>query len=90
MRETVNKIRTEIDQVDDQIKALFEKRMSLVLEVAKYKAERGVPVMNASREREILARVTEGQDDETAGYTKALFSTLFDLSRACQNRFLEQ
>jgi len=86
--EFLNKLRTEIDIVDDQIKALFEKRMSLALDIAKHKKAHGVPVLNEARERDILARVTQGLDDEMAEYTRVLFATLFDLSRACQSRRL--
>ncbi|MCL2694934.1 MAG: bifunctional chorismate mutase/prephenate dehydratase [Clostridiales bacterium] len=86
----ITDIRNEIDCIDDQLKSLFEQRMHQVLEMAKYKEEHSLPVLNASREREVLARVTEGQDDEMAGYTKVLFTSLFDLSRAYQSRSLYQ
>ena len=81
-------LRAEIDTVDDRIKQMFEKRMSLVLGVAGHKAANSLPVLNAARERDILDRVTSGQSDEAAGYTRMLFSTLFDLSRVYQSRDL--
>ena len=86
----LSELRNEINETDSQLTELFEKRMRLVLEVAKYKEENGLPVLNASREREILTRVTENQGDELASYTKVLFTTLFDLSRSYQSRSLSQ
>lgn len=83
-------IRNEIDKIDDSIKDLFEKRMALVLQVANYKKENDLPVLSAAREREIINRVTKGQSDEMAVYTKILFNTLMDLSRSYQNRTLYQ
>jgi Prephenate dehydratase len=84
----LSQIRQNIDSIDDQIKDLFEKRMNLASEVADYKRQNNMPVLNTKREREIISRVTEGQDDTLAGYTKILYTTLFDLSRSFQNRKL--
>jgi chorismate mutase/prephenate dehydratase len=80
----LDEIRKEIDQIDDQIKELFEKRMECVSKAAAFKAENKLPTLDSAREREIIARVTEGQPDEFAGYTKTLFNTIFDLSRSYQ------
>ncbi|MCL2519001.1 MAG: chorismate mutase [Oscillospiraceae bacterium] len=79
-------IRKEIDDVDDQIKILFEKRMALVLEVAEYKKQNNLPVKNSTRENEILVRVTTGQSEELAEYTKILFRKLFEIARLYQER----
>jgi len=76
----------EIDRVDSHICKLFEKRMALVLDVAKFKEENNLPVLNAARERDVLARVTAGHDDETAEYLEILFTTLFEISRSCQSK----
>lgn len=85
MDNTLETIRTNIDVIDDEITKLFEKRMKLVTDVAKYKRENKLPVLNSSRERDIITRVTSAQDDKMAEYTKVLFNTLFDLSRSYQS-----
>lgn len=82
----LDKYRQEIDQTDDEIKQLFEKRMDIAVKIAEYKKSNGLPVLNRTREREIIGRVTAGESDELAGYTKLLFTTLFDLSRSYQSR----
>ena len=46
----LNKIRDEIDETDKGIVRLFEKRMELTEEVAKYKIETGKPVFDKERE----------------------------------------
>ncbi len=80
--------REKIDRIDDQLCALFAQRMEIVEQVARYKKENGLPVLNTSREREVLERVC-GQCPEQLGvYTKLLFNTLFDLSRARQTALL--
>ena len=40
----IDKLRDEIDDIDKQIIELFEKRMDVVLNVAKYKMERNLPI----------------------------------------------
>lgn len=83
-------IRTQIDSIDDQIKQLFCERMALAQEIARQKANRGLPVLDPSREREILNRVTEGLDDQMAGYIKIVFTALFDVSRSFQNSTIQK
>jgi chorismate mutase/prephenate dehydratase len=86
----LNDIRAKIDAIDDELVSLFARRMDLALEVAKYKRQNGTPVLNKSREREIISRVTEQVPESLQGYTKVLFSTLFDLSRSYQNGLLTE
>ena len=82
-------MRGAIDEIDNQIVHLFERRMALAGDVAAYKREQGLPVSDRTREREIVSRVTQGMDEQNAAYTKVLFSTLFDLSRSAQDRALQ-
>lgn len=79
----LSEIRTQIDAVDDQLLELFLRRMELAEEVAAYKAEHHLPILNKQREREVLARVTEraGAQERSAYH---LFSTLFELARSRQ------
>lgn len=51
----LREIRQELDQVDREMVRLFEKRMNLALEVAQYKTAHGMPVLDASREEQVLA-----------------------------------
>ena len=52
-------IRAKIDAVDEQLLRLFLERMDLAEEVAAYKNEHHLPILNKERERAVLARVTE-------------------------------
>ena len=76
-------IRAKIDTVDDQLLNLFLERMRLSEEVAAYKNEHHLPILNKQREREILAKVTEQAGDKER-YAYHLFSTLFELARSRQ------
>ena len=86
----LNTIRAELDTLDDQLNALFLKRMDLCAQVAAYKKEKGLPILNTGREREILSRISAQAGDELDGYARILFSTLFDLSRTYQGQLMAQ
>ncbi len=76
--------RNEIDNIDDEIAKLFEKRMKIAGNVADYKTKNNLPVINKQREREIISRVTENVDEQFSMYAKFLFNSMFDVSRAYQ------
>lgn len=80
--------RAELDRIDDEIAALFKRRMETVRNVADYKKEHNTPVLNAGRERDILYRVTGACGEELQEYTKILYSTILELSRDYQENRL--
>ena len=84
MELNLQEIRTQLDQIDDQMTALFAKRMNLVTEVAAYKKEKGLPILDTGREREIVNRVTLEAGKNLEQYTKMLYQTIFNVSRAYQ------
>lgn len=81
-------LRNQIDDIDTQITELFKKRMETSLDIAKYKQEHGVAVLNDKREKEVLHKVSEQIGEPLDGYARMLFNTLFDASRSYQNNFL--
>ncbi len=81
-------IRTKIDAVDEQLLQLFLERMALAEEVAAYKNEHHLPILNRQREREILAKVTEKAGDKER-YAYHLYSTLFELARSRQAELVD-
>ncbi len=81
-------IRKKIDQVDEELLALFHQRMDLSEKVAAYKNEHKQPILNRQREREILTKVMMASGDRER-YTYKLFSTLFELSRSRQAELID-
>lgn len=80
-------LRKEIDNIDEQLIPLLLKRMSISEQVARYKVERGIPVLNAEREQQILDNVAEkcGAQGDTI---KTVFSATMDASRALQHKII--
>jgi chorismate mutase/prephenate dehydratase len=73
-----------IDKVDDGLLQLFKERMGISRQIAIYKKERGLPTLDAAREKEKLAAIGEKAGEELSAYARALFAKLLELSRAYQ------
>lgn len=84
----LNKYREQIDRVDDELLRLFAERMDLSTQIAAYKKENGLPVLDASRERQKLNSIAEKSPEGLSEYAVSLYSLIFELSRSCQNRLL--
>ena len=82
--------RSEISQIDEQIVALFQKRMALSKEIALLKKENRLPIYDSERERAVLNRVTALAGEELADYTGVLYQTVFDVSRSYQHAVINQ
>ena len=54
--DTLEQARAEINAVDAQLAALFERRMAAVLQVAEYKRAHGLPIFDAAREAAVLEK----------------------------------
>ncbi len=87
-KKTLDALRCEIDEIARSLVALYKRRMKVAANVAAYKKENGLPVLDASRERALLAKIAELAGEEHADSAVALYSTLLGLSRAYQGRLL--
>ena len=77
--------RDKIDQIDRQIVKLFEERMEVANEVAKYKIETGKPVLDKEREEaklDTLGALSHSTFNERA--VRELFSQIMSISRKYQ------
>ena len=89
MEDKLEALRREIDATDKELAALFAKRMSICREIAKVKAERGVPTCVPKREAEVLDRVAATVGEELSPYARRLWETVMELSREYQRSYEE-
>lgn len=82
----LKELRGKIDEIDDQLVKLFCQRMDIAAQVAQYKKEQGLPILMPAREREKLQDVSQKAGPEMAGYTRTLYTMLFELSRSYQSK----
>lgn len=86
----LNELRNEINEIDAQLVPLFLKRMGVSLKVAQYKQANHKPVLDRTRERELLKRVGGMAEDADLGlYTRLLYADIMGLSRSYQRKYLE-
>lgn len=83
----LSEIRVEIDKIDSELIELFKKRMDCAKAVGLYKKENNIPVLNQSRENEILDSVEE-KGGEYGSHARLLFSNIMELSRALQHNIV--
>ena len=82
----LKELRGQIDEIDDQLVKLFCQRMDIAAQVAQSKKEQGLPILMPAREREKLQDVSQKAGPEMAGYTRTLYTMLFELSRSYQSK----
>ena len=84
-------LRDELAEKDTELVRLLAERMNLIREVAKYKAEKGLPSFDREREgallEVLLAKGAEAGLPEQV--VRDVFATLFAASRLDQRRFLQ-
>ena len=81
--------RAEIDRVDAEMAALFERRMHAVADVARYKAKNDKPIFDPARETAVLDQnAARLQDEGLRPYYRAFLQKAMDVSRAYQRAML--
>ena len=82
-------IRNEIDELDDKIVELYERRMQLTTEVAEYKIETGKQIFDKEREDSKLHMLEEKTHTEiTRKGVRELFQQIMAMSRKNQYKLL--
>ena len=82
--------RKTINEVDEEMARLFERRMEAVAKVAAYKKAHGLPVLDAAREEQVIRRgALRVEDDELRSYYVNFIQNNMAISRAYQHKLLE-
>lgn len=87
----LTEIRKDIDEIDKQLVELFEKRMKLTSDVAKFKISTGKKVLDKQREAEKIKAINKLiKNPENMHAIDELFSQIMANSRKYQYMLLEQ
>ncbi|MCF7923780.1 MAG: chorismate mutase [Candidatus Izimaplasma sp.] len=85
----MEKLRKEIDNIDQELKELFLKRMRIVKEIAEYKKTHQLKVENVQREKKIIQRLNTDEK-----YLRDLFpkfmTSLFEVSKIYQELLMKE
>lgn len=86
---SLTECREALDAVDREIVRLFEMRMEIACDVARYKAAHQLPVLDRSREAQVLdSRAAMVKDPHWAQSVRRLYENVMAISRAEQERLL--
>ncbi|MGL4740152.1 MAG: chorismate mutase [Sarcina sp.] len=80
--------RKRIDEIDEKLMELFEERMNIVVDVARYKAENNLPIFHKDREDEVIRKnVDRIKNDLLKKHAKKMLHELMDISKdyQCEN-----
>lgn len=87
----LSECRNEIDKIDKELVELFEKRMNVAINVAKYKIENNIPIFNGAREAEVIEKnIKRLNNKEYSNLTEKFFTYLMELSRSLQAEIIDQ
>ncbi len=87
----LEKLRQEINNIDDEMIALFKKRMQVVKLVAEYKIKNNMQVLDAARESFIINKYTSDIEDQDLKNEVAQFlQCMLIVSRDAQSEIIER
>jgi len=84
----LQELRKNIDEIDNNLIQLFQQRMDISADIAKYKQQNNLPVYDPVREQAILNKLSLKVNAEHKSSIIALYSLLFELSRKRQEQIL--
>ena len=67
--------RGQLDKIDSDLLKLFAERMDIAAEIAAWKKDNHMPVLDLRREKEKLRTLEEQSPEELKEYTASLFSS---------------
>lgn len=82
----LTQLRSQIDNIDDQLVKLFCQRMDVSAKIAEYKKENHFPIHVPAREQEKLTDIAQKAGPEMADYIQELYVMIFALSRSYQEK----
>lgn len=84
-------LRGEIDSIDRQLVALFSQRMAVTQQVGEYKKSVGMPVLDNSRQRQVLeSKAALVEEASLKTDVTELFETIMGISRRQQRRLVRE
>jgi len=86
----LNLLRQKMDKIDDELVRLFEHRMEVTEEIARYKLVHNLPVYDPAREQQKIQELSQKVKKGRESNISVLYSLLFKLSRADQEQIINK
>ena len=86
----LDELRLEINKIDEEMLALFEKRMDVVKAVIEYKLKNDMPILDSKREDEVIKRnCSKLKNKEYEAYYVEFIKNNMKISKEFQNKIKE-
>lgn len=82
----IRELREEIDRVDEELLRLLNRRARIAVEIGELKRRAGLPVFDASREREVLSRPRAAEGPLGRGAVARIFRRIVRESRRAEEQ----
>ena len=84
-------LREKIDTIDREMIALFEKRMDVVRDIAKYKQKNNLPILNQGREDIVISKVKSIiKNNDYTDSAAAFIKEVMEISKDLQQKIIYQ
>ena len=88
---TLEECRKELDIIDKQVIELFEKRMNVIKDVALYKKENNLPILDEQREKMMLeTNVKKFKNIGLRKYYKTVLQAFLKTSKQYQKEIIQK
>ncbi|MCK5812412.1 MAG: chorismate mutase [Clostridiales bacterium] len=85
----LEEIRNEINKIDNQLVELFEKRMAIIIKVARDKIATNKPIYDQIREEKVVKRAIDKVENiELTEYVKSFFESIMEISKDYQKQLI--
>lgn len=86
----LNKLRDEINSLDQKMKELFLSRMDIVKDIYSYKKEHDLPIYDKAREEEMIKNLLLDVDESLKDYYLKFIKLILETSKDYQNKLNEK
>ena len=86
----IEELRKKINKIDEEMAKLFEERMECVKEIAKYKKENNLPILDKNREKSLIEKNLSYVKDELKPYYEEYLKKTIELSKKYQEKIINE
>lgn len=91
VQETLSELRMQIEEIDEKLVALMKRRIQVVHQIGKVKAEKNLPVRDAKREDKVIEHILSiPHTPMKSSALKELFQTIMRICREAQKPIIER
>lgn len=81
----IDLLRIEIDDIDQELTKLLERRLNVAEKIAEYKKEQELPILDESREEVVIQKNIDRLDNpDYADKVRDFYINLMDISKSVQ------